>query len=605
VPENLQSIGKYQITDLLGQGAMGVVYRALDPLLNRYVAIKVMSQGIAADPELRDRFLREARAAGSLQHPNIITIYDFGDSGGSLYIAMEYIEGSDLSEIMARQDPLPLTGKIDIVVDALHALDYAHSRGVVHRDVKPANIRVSTDGHAKLMDFGIARLEKSNLTKSGMMMGTPSYMAPEQITGGNITPATDVFAIGAVLYEFLANRPTFEGDTLHAVLYRVVSEQPPPLREVAATLPISLQPIVDKALAKDPKRRYPTAGAMATELEAVRAALSGGATVRVAARSTPLRTTIRADVLKVRKRRRFTRAGVIVGVAALAAAAVLWFGGFLKPAAKGPAAPSAPVAAATRGRGAAPTTAESGAAPGKPSPDSVAEAAMTAPGSTLAARPAPQPAPAPSPADAGKSPHLGGNRTALETVRHPRAPAVPAGSTSAQLPAPTGGGGGAAQGQAAAPAQQAPAAAPAVEPTSRPAAPAAPTPQPAPSEPQPQAQAPAPEAEAPVDPRPQIEELVAAYARAIESKSLDEMRRVYPNIRTDQRDGWRTLFTAARGSVKASLTLSGLDVSGTTAAVQVTGHLEYDVGGGTQRPQYGFRATASLEGGAWRFKVIP
>ena len=127
-----ERIGKYQITDFLGQGAMGVVYRALDPLLGRYVAIKVMSQGIASDQELRDRFLREARAAGSLQHPNIITIYDFGEADGSLYIAMEYVEGSDLSEIMERRDPLPLTGKLDIVVDALHALDYAHTRGVVH-----------------------------------------------------------------------------------------------------------------------------------------------------------------------------------------------------------------------------------------------------------------------------------------------------------------------------------------------------------------------------------------------------------------------------------------------------------------------------------------
>ena len=218
-----ERIGKYQITDFLGQGAMGVVYRALDPLLGRYVAIKVMSQGIASDQELRDRFLREARAAGSLQHPNIITIYDFGEADGSLYIAMEYVEGSDLSEIMERRDPLPLTGKLDIVVDALHALDYAHTRGVVHRDVKPANIRVSVDGRAKLMDFGIARLEKSDLTKSGMMVGTPSYMAPEQITGGKVSASTDVFAMGAVLYEFLSNRPTFSGDTLHAVLYKVVS----------------------------------------------------------------------------------------------------------------------------------------------------------------------------------------------------------------------------------------------------------------------------------------------------------------------------------------------------------------------------------------------
>jgi len=599
VAESPKSIGKYQITDLLGQGAMGVVYRALDPLLNRYVAVKVMSHGIAADPELRDRFLREARAAGSLQHPNIITIYDFGDAEGSLYIAMEYIEGSDLSEIMQRRDPLPLTGKLGIIVDALNALDYAHSRGVVHRDVKPANIRVSTDGHAKLMDFGIARLEKSNLTKSGMMMGTPSYMAPEQITSGNITPATDVFAIGAVLYEFLANRPSFEGDTLHAVLYRVVSEQPPPLRDVAPNLPMALQPIVDKALAKDPRHRYQSAGKMAADLEAVRVALSGGATVRVAARSTPLTTTIRADALKVRRKRTWVWAGAGVAVAVLAAG-VLWRTGRLGTAAPSPDVPFAPAASTVR----PPLRTLPGSTlAAVPAPrDSAAEAGMTAPGPSV-------PAPAAAPAarqevkqEPARTPRLGGQRTALEDVRHPAPAAAPAGSTTAPSPAPAGQPAGApAQGQAAAPPPQAPAA-PAVEPASRPTAPAPGAGAGAPAE---QQAAPAPPAEAPVDPRPQIEELVAAYAHAIESKSLDELRRVYPGIRADQREGWRTLFSAARGTLKANLTLAGLDVTGTTAAVQVTGHLEYDVGGGTQRPQYAFRATAAFEGGSWRFRVIP
>ena len=290
-----ESIGKYRITDLLGRGAMGVVYRALDPLLNRYVAIKVMSQGIATDLELRDRFLREARAAGSLQHPNIITIYDFGEADGSLYIAMEYVEGSDLSDIMERQDPLPLPAKLDIIVDTLHALEYAHSRGVVHRDVKPANIRVSVAGHAKLMDFGIARLEKSDLTRSGMVIGTPDYMAPEQVTGGTITPATDIFAVGVVLYEFLANRRTFDGETLHAVLYKVVSEQPPPLHEAAPNVPSSLQPILDRALAKDPLQRYATAGAMSRDLTAVRTALSGVARAATATVAAPLRAVRTAE----------------------------------------------------------------------------------------------------------------------------------------------------------------------------------------------------------------------------------------------------------------------------------------------------------------------
>ncbi|HXY69519.1 MAG TPA: serine/threonine-protein kinase [Gemmatimonadales bacterium] len=593
-----KQVGKYLITDLLGQGAMGVVYRALDPLLNRYVAVKVMSHGIATDQELRDRFLREARAAGSLQHPNIITIYDFGETDGSLYIAMEYVEGSDLSEIMARRDPLPLTGKIDIVVDALHALDYAHSRGVVHRDVKPANIRVSTDGRAKLMDFGIARLEKSDLTKSGMMMGTPSYMAPEQITGGAITPATDVFAIGAVLYEFLSNRPTFEGDTMHAVLYKVVSEQPPPLREVASTLPVSLQPIVDKALHKEAKRRYPTAGAMAKDLEAVRAALSGGATVRVAARSTPLRTTVRAEALRGLKRRRYLRwVGLGAGVAAIGVAAFLIFGGRVRRPSAGPAATGA----------AAPKPAVTAPAPGQvPAVRESAQAALPGADSTVAAAattpaPAGRQQPPAQPAEPGK-PHLGGARTALSNLRHPGgAPAQPGGAVSPSQPA-----GQAAAGQAAAPPQAAPAQPTPVTPSAQAPSPApagatsVPAPAPAPIEPQAAAQP-----EAPPDPRPQIEDLVAAYAHAIESMSVADMRRVYPGMRAEQRDNWSMLFSHARGPVKAELTLADLSVTGASATVRVTGHLEYDVGAGMQKPLVDFRAVAAQEGGVWRFRAIP
>jgi len=585
VPETApKTVGKYQITDLLGKGAMGVVYRALDPLLGRYVAVKVMSQGIASDQELRDRFLREARAAGSLQHPNIITIYDFGEAEGSLYIAMEYVEGSDLSEIMERRDPLPLTGKIDIVVDALHALDYAHSRGVVHRDVKPANIRVSVDGRAKLMDFGIARLEKSDLTKSGMMIGTPSYMAPEQVTGGAITPATDVFAIGAVLYEFLVNRATFPGDTMHAVLYKVVSEQPPPLRDVAAALPPSLQPIVDRALAKDPRHRYPTAGAMARDLESVRVALSGGATVRVAARATPLRTTIRAEALRVRKRRRrLAWLGAGAGVVVLAAVSFLIIGGHrLRQAGAGAAAPQP---AAT---GLAPTSrgGDSGVANAQAAPDSNGVSAMPAPGAAASS----------APGTAARKARLGGARPApaSSSPRRPNAPVV----TTA----------GGAPGEAAAPqpTPSAPAAVPATRPLPTPAAPqpAAPSaPQPSSTGAQPAPNPPA--AEAPVDPTPQLASLVAAYAHAIESKSIDEMRRVYPGLSAEQETRWRTLFQAARDSVKAQLVLARFQVTGSTAAVEVTGHLEYDVGAGTQKPQVGFSATAVLERGAWTFKVIP
>src|SRR3954468_8332894 len=174
-------IGKYQIVDRLGEGAMGVVYRAHDPVLNRPVAIKVMADSVARDDVLRGRFLREAQAAGSLQHPNVVTIYDFGEVNGHPYIAMEFVEGEDLESLLQKKVPLGLADKLDIIVDVLGGLAYAHKHGIVHRDIKPANIRIDLEGRARIMDFGIAHLSSSDLTRTGVMVGTPAYMAPEQI----------------------------------------------------------------------------------------------------------------------------------------------------------------------------------------------------------------------------------------------------------------------------------------------------------------------------------------------------------------------------------------------------------------------------------------
>jgi serine/threonine-protein kinase len=572
---------------------MGVVYRALDPALNRYVAVKVMTQGIATDPELRDRFMREARAAGSLQHPNIITIYDFGETEGGLYIAMEYVEGSDLSEVMGRKDPLPLAGKLDIVVDVLQALDYAHNRRVVHRDVKPGNVRVGVDGRAKLMDFGIARLEKSDLTKSGIMIGTPDYMAPEQITGGEITPATDVFATGVVLYEFLSGRRPFDGETLHAVLYKVVHEQPPPLKDIAPDVPLSLQPIVWRALAKDPGARYPSAGAMARDLTAVRMALSGAKTVAIRSRVTPLRT-LRVEQPARRRRRLLlgTGAGALVLVAA--AGFLVWSGRLHLPvgALRKPApaetlaavSPSSVPAPAVGGQPVGETTAA-----GRQPPAAADTAAAPAPVDAQAAsqrRPAARPGreePAPSrrrlaPSDAAASAQGSGLPPAQQVAQ-----------TQAQVPAP----------------QQAPAQTP-VTPTPQAAAPAAAQPaasQPAPSRP---AAPPAAEPAAPPpDPRPEIEDLVAAYAQAIENKSIDDMRRVYPGLPADKEKGWRVFFRAVRGSVRAQLALAQLDVRGATADLVVRGTYEYDDAGGSHREDKNFRASAALQGGVWKLTLVP
>ncbi len=287
--EQPRELGKYQITDVLGEGAMGVVYRAYDPVLDRYLAVKVMSAVIASDAQLRERFMREARAAGSLQHPNVVTIYDFGDAGEHLYIAMEFIEGADLADIVRRRDPLTLAQRLDIVIDALNGLAYAHGRGVVHRDVKPANIRVTTEGRGKLMDFGIARVNSSELTKSGEMIGTPQYMAPEQVMGGEISAATDIFSMASVLYEVLTYARPFSGETLHAVLFNVVSEEPPGILELDANLPPALDTIIKRAHAKDPADRYESATAFARDLGTVRFALSSGGGATMAVRPSQMR----------------------------------------------------------------------------------------------------------------------------------------------------------------------------------------------------------------------------------------------------------------------------------------------------------------------------
>ena len=271
--DGITEVGKYRILEQIGEGAMGVVYRALDPVLNRPVAIKVMADALARDDELRTRFLREAQAAGSLQHPNVVTVYDFGEVDGHLYIAMEFVAGEDLEAMLARRAPLSTVQKIDIVVDVLSGLGYAHKRGIVHRDIKPANIRVDEEGRARIMDFGIAHLQSSKMTRTGLMVGTPAYMAPEQITSGTISAATDIFSIGAVMYELLTGNKPFEGESLQSVFYKIVSSAPPDIMTVAPSLPVSLNTITMRALAKEPSARFASAMDMANALTETRAAV--------------------------------------------------------------------------------------------------------------------------------------------------------------------------------------------------------------------------------------------------------------------------------------------------------------------------------------------
>jgi serine/threonine protein kinase len=266
----MQSIGRYQIVEKLGQGGMGVVYCARDTLLERIVAVKVISVPIDQNSELRERFFREARAAGKLSHRNIITIHDLGEHEGQPYLAMEYLEGQDLLARMAAPQRISLRRKVEIATEICEGLDYAHQHGVVHRDIKPANIYITEGGTVKILDFGLARLVSSELTRSNMMMGTINYMAPEQIRGERVDHRADVFSTAVVLYELLSGRRAFEAESFAATLYKILEEVPEPLQQIDATLPPELIRIVERGLAKARDERYQHMSEMVLDLAVYR-----------------------------------------------------------------------------------------------------------------------------------------------------------------------------------------------------------------------------------------------------------------------------------------------------------------------------------------------
>jgi serine/threonine protein kinase len=261
----MQTIGRYQLVEKLGQGGMGVVYRAFDPLLQRVVAVKLIG-AIEADAEVKERFFREARAAGQLAHKNIITIYDMGEHEGQPFLAMEYLEGQDLQQRMASQVPMTLARKLELAIELCEGIEYAHSHGVIHRDIKPANIFLTKNGTLKILDFGLARLITSELTNSNMMMGTLNYMAPEQVRGERADHRSDIFSAGVVLYELFGGRKAFEGDSFAATLYKILEEIPAPLLHLDATLPPAVVAIVERALEKARDDRYPAMSEMLRDL---------------------------------------------------------------------------------------------------------------------------------------------------------------------------------------------------------------------------------------------------------------------------------------------------------------------------------------------------
>jgi tetratricopeptide (TPR) repeat protein/predicted Ser/Thr protein kinase len=263
----LQTIGKYEVEKVLGRGGMGTVYQARDPVIHRTVALKTMTPGLAETPELKARFLREAQAAGGLRHQNIVTVYDLGEDRGQPYIAMEFVEGQDLEKIIQSRQPLSVEWKIDVLRQVCEGLGYAHRAGIVHRDVKPANIRVTSEGEVKIMDFGIAHLQSSTMTKSGLVLGTVHYMAPEQVEGQKIDHRADIFSVGAIAYELLAYRRPFEGDSLTQVMFHIMRADPDFTALPRTDFSPGLEAIVQRALAKPVAARYQSLDEMRDDLE--------------------------------------------------------------------------------------------------------------------------------------------------------------------------------------------------------------------------------------------------------------------------------------------------------------------------------------------------
>jgi TonB family protein len=252
----VQKIGKYDILGELGQGGMGVVYKARDPLIGRLVALKTVTPELVSNPEILTRFYREAQAAGALQHPNIVTVFDLGEFEGHPYIAMEFVEGESLQSIIARQSKVPLAVKLKLAEQVCSGLDHAHKHGVVHRDVKPGNILVKNDGTVKVVDFGIVHLETTTLTKTGMFMGTIQYASPEQLNEGHVDGRSDLWSVTCVIYELIAYKKPFEGSNFGAIVAKILSSEPEPLSRCCPGVPAELDHVIAKGLKKNIEERY-------------------------------------------------------------------------------------------------------------------------------------------------------------------------------------------------------------------------------------------------------------------------------------------------------------------------------------------------------------
>jgi serine/threonine-protein kinase len=291
----IEKLGKYEIVEKIGVGGFGTVYRGRDPFIKRTVAVKTC---LSEDDEIKKRFFREAELSGNLHHRNITTIYDFGVQDGIPYIVQEYLTGEDLDKMIKRGDVIPLKRKIEILMDICEGLAYAHEAGIIHRDIKPSNIRILKDGAVKIMDFGIAKSfqSESNLTQTGITLGTAAYLAPEQIRGEAVDPRTDIFSLGILAYELLTGQKPFRGEHISTVLFKILNEKPEPASKADPEIPAAVDRAVEKAIEKSPPNRYESVPEFRKDLAAAIKQVPGAADVTAATSiraAAPESTTLR------------------------------------------------------------------------------------------------------------------------------------------------------------------------------------------------------------------------------------------------------------------------------------------------------------------------
>ena len=285
--ETIETLGKYEIKRTLGRGAMGIVYEGWDPVIARRVAIKTVKLPDEADPETQEalaRFRREAQAAGRLTHPNIVAVFDYGETNDVAYIVMEYVDGPTLNTLLDKNERFALNNAVHVMLDVLAGLQFSHERGVVHRDIKPANVMLTSNGQAKIADFGIARVESSSMTQAGTLLGTPAYMSPEQFMGQVVDARTDIYSSGVLLYQLLTGERPFDGG-MSAIMHKALNTEPPAPSQISVIAPPSFDAVVRRAMAKRPEDRFPSSAAFA---EAIRTALASRAEPAVSEDETTL-----------------------------------------------------------------------------------------------------------------------------------------------------------------------------------------------------------------------------------------------------------------------------------------------------------------------------